>query len=336
MRITREMMLKVASDAVARQARAARGLLAAYLCGSLLDDEYLLGGTGDIDLVYVYTEPVLATREIVRLTDEVHLDIAHHYQKEYRDTRGLREHPWLGPALNSGRILYDPQHFLDFTQASVRGQFDRSDHVFKRARQQLDQARSIWLSYQMSPVHPEPEDLQAYLQALGCAANAVASISGPPLTDRRLLIQFPARAEALGKPGLYAGLLGLLGAPHLPEAVLGEWLLHWQAAYQAVPAAQAPIRLHPARLAYYANAFAALGDGPHPEAALWPLLRTWTLAAGLCPAGSSERRLWHQACDQLDLVGPAFAERIQGLDAYLDGIEETLETWARGNGAWEG
>jgi hypothetical protein len=335
MRITREMMLKVASETVARQARASHDLLGAYLCGSLLDDEYLLGGTGDIDLVYLHTEPVYLPREIVRLTDEVHLDIAHYHHKDYREPRSLREHPWLGPALNNCRILYDPQHFLDFTQASVRGQFDRADHVYKRASRELDQARAIWLSYQISPANPQPDDLLAYLHALGYAANAVAVISGPPLTDRRLLLQFPLRAEALGKPGLYAGLLGLLGAPNLPETGIGEWLPHWQAAYRAVPAEAAPARLHPARMAYYANALGVISTGPQPEAALWPLLRTWTMAAGLCPADSPERRVWHQACDQLDLVGPAFAGRLQALDAYLDVVDETLEAWARANGGWE-
>ena len=335
MRITRDMLLKVAGDTVARQSRAARGLLAAYLCGSLLEEDYLLGGTGDIDVVYIYTEPVETPREIISLTDEVHLDIAHYYQRDFRDTRGLREHPWLGPALNTCRILYDPQHFMDFTQASVRGQFDRSDHIYKRASQQLDQARSIWLQYQTSRVHPGPEDVQAYLQALGYAANAVASISGRPLTDRRFLLQFPNRAEAFGKPGLHAGLLGLLGAQHLPDGALDEWLDQWRAAYQAIPAAQADPHLHPARLAYYASAIASLGSGEQPETALWPLLRTWTMAVIYLPPDSPERRAWHQACDQLDLVGPSFAERIQALDAYLDVIEEDLEGWGRANGAWE-
>jgi hypothetical protein len=329
------MMLKVAGDAVGRQTRASRGLLAAYLCGSLLEEDYLLGGTGDIDLVYIYTEPVTVPREIFSLTDEVHLDIAHFYQKDFRDTRSLREHPWLGPALTTCRILYDPQHFMDFTQASVRGQFDRPDHTFKRASQLLDQARAIWLRYQMAPVHPQSEDVQAYLEALGYAANAVASLSGPPLTDRRFLLQFPSRAEALEKPGLYAGLLGLLGAPHLPEDALIDWLPQWQAAYHANPAGKARMRLHPARMAYYSNAISTLGAGPQPETALWLLLRTWTMAAGYCPADSQEQRAWHQACDQLDLVGPSFAERIQALDAYLDGIEEAMEDWGRANGAWE-
>jgi predicted nucleotidyltransferase len=335
MRITREMLLKVAGDAAARQARAQRGLLAAYLCGSLLEEDYLLGGTGDIDLVFIYTEPVERPREIVSLTDEVHLDLAHYYQRDFRDTRSLREHPWLGPALTTCRILYDPQHFMDFTQASVRGQFDRPDHIFKRASLQFDQARSIWLHYQMFRSNPGPEDVYAYLQALGYAANAVASISGPPLTDRRFLLQFPSRADALGKPGLYAGLVGLLGAPNLPEDVWGQWLPQWQAAYQAIPAAQADLRLHPARLAYYLSAISSLVSGPQPETALWPLMRTWTLAAGIHPPDSPEQRAWHRACDQLDLVGPSFKDRIQALDAYLDAIEEALEAWGRLNGAWD-
>jgi hypothetical protein len=230
---------------------------------------------------------------------------------------------------------------MDFTQASVRGQFDRPDHTYKRASQQLDQARSLWLRYQMSPVHPQPEDVGAYLQALGFAANAVASISGPPLTDRRFLLQFPGRAEALGKPGLHAGLLGLLGASNLPDGALDEWLPQWQAAYQTVPSAQASpaapvsLRLHPARYAYYSSAIASLSSGSQPETALWPLLRIWTMAAGYSSPDSRERRSWHQACDQLDLVGPSFAERIQALDAYLDAIEEDLEIWGRLNGVWE-
>ncbi len=335
MRITRDMMLKVARDAVARQSRASRSLLAACLCGSLLEEDYLLGGTGDIDLMYIYTEPITTPREVVHLTDEVHLDIAHYDQRAYRDTRSLREHPWLGPTLNSCRILYDPQHYMDFIQASVRGQFDRSDHIYKRASQLLDQARQTWLRYRSPPLRPQPEDLQAYLQALGYAANAIASLSGPPLTDRRFLRQFPERAEMAGRPGLHAGLLGLLGAPNLSEGALDEWLPQWRAAYQAIPVGQAPTRLHPSRMEYYASAFVALRDGPQPEAFLWPLLRTWTWVAGLFPAESRERRAWHQACDQLDLVGPAFAERIQALDAYLDGVEETLEGWARASGVWE-
>ena len=38
----------------------------------------------------------------------------------------------------SAQILHDPQHFLDFTQASVRGQFSQAEHVMARAGSQAD------------------------------------------------------------------------------------------------------------------------------------------------------------------------------------------------------
>ncbi len=336
MRVTRDTMLKIASETVDRRARASRDLMAAYLCGSVLGEDFLFGNSADIDLVFIYTDPVQPEREIVRLTDEVHLDIANHYHKDYRDTRRLRVHPWLGPALNSCKVLYDPQHFMDFTQASVRGQFDRSDHVFERARRQVEQARSIWLSYQMKSVDAGPQDVLSYLRAVEHTANAVASLSGPPLAERRFLLQFPGRAEAVGRPGLYAGLLGLLGAPNLPDGALAEWLDAWRNAYEAIPAGQAPARLHPDRLMYYLGALHTQISGTQPETSLWPLLRTWSMAVELLAADSSHANTWKAAFTQLGLAGAAFLGRLDALDAYLDVIDETLEEWARANGAWEG
>jgi len=357
MRITRDTLLKIAQDATARQARAQPDLLAAYLCGSLLEEEFLLGGTTDVDLAFVYTFRATSGREIVRLTDEVHLDILHHDQREYRDTRRLREHPWMGPTLSICKVLYDPQHFMDFTQASVRGQFDRPDHMYARVRHLAEAARQIWMGFRFQEIDAGPQEVAQYLQALEYAANAVASLNGFPLTERRFLPAFKHRAEAAGRPGLYPGLIGLLGLPNLGVApdqlarVLEDWLPDWQQAYQrvprppAVPAAQAgsePVgldreiaSLHPDRLYYYSDAFQAqLGTG-QAEAVLWPLLRTWTLAAQYCPPGSLELHAWRQALMRLGLAGLPFTGRVEALDAYLDGVDETLETWARANGGWQ-
>jgi hypothetical protein len=333
MRITRETLLKIAKDTVSLRARERHGLVAAYLCGSLLEDEYLLGGTGDIDLVLVHTDPVEAGREIVGLTDEIHLDIAHHYQGDYSQVRSLRTHPWLGPLLNSCKVIHDPQHFMDFIQASVRGQFDRADNSLGRARKQVEVARNIWLKHQGETFLVEPKDVEAYFRAVAHAVNAVAGLSGPPLTERRFLLQFPARAEAVNRQGLYPGLLGLLGAPRLSNGLLEQWLPFWKAAYQAIPVEQAPARLHPKRLQYYWGAYKAMLEGFQPEAALWVLLKTWTIAAGFFWAASPERQNWQQACGRLGLIGEGLAERYQALDAYLDLIEETLDAWGEANGA---
>lgn len=333
MRITQDTLLKIAQDTVERRARADRTLVAAYLCGSLLSEDYMLGGAADIDLVLIHIDAPPQEREIVSLTEEVHLDIAHHAQKLYRQARQLRPHPWIGPTLSTCKMLYDPQHFLDFTQASVRGQFDRADYVLQRSRQQADQARRIWLSYQTQPPAPGPQSVLGYLRAVGHAANAIASLNGAPLTERRLLMGFPERAAAIGRPGLHAGLLGLLGAAYLETSSLAAWLHEWRAAYCAVPPEKAPPRLHPGRLLYYQRAFEALINSAAPQAVLWPLLRTWSLATLLLPVGSAEWQAWQRTFEQLDLLDVASSERLGALDAYLDQVEETLEDWARQSGA---
>jgi hypothetical protein len=333
MRITPEVLLKLAKDTVSNRARSERNLLAAYLQGSLLGEQPLLGNTADIDLCFIHNDEVAVEREIVRLTDEVHLDIAHHPHTLYRQPRKLRLHPWLGPNLYGCKILHDPQHFLDFTQASIRGQFFHPDNVLGRVRPQLEHARQIWMGFHETGVASGPGDALHYLRALEHAANAVAGLSGPPLTERRFLIGFSGRAEAVRRPGLYAGLLGLLGAPAVDAETLHGWLPAWRAMYTALTADQAPARLHSSRLPYYERAIEAILGAERPLDALWPLWHTWSLAANLLPAGSPQREAWNLAGERLGLLGAAFIERVTALDAYLDTVEEMLDAWARENGA---
>jgi hypothetical protein len=339
MRINRETLLRIADDTIAQRARKERGLLSAYLTGTLLGDDYLLGGTGDIDLAFIHLDPPAEAREIVRLTDEIHMDIAHYEQKEFRRARELRLHPWLGPTIFNCKVLYDPQHFLDFTQASVRGQFNRAETVLGRARSQAGHARQIWQAFALADPavgdreKPEPDELSKYLRAVDHAANAIASLSGPPLTERRMLLDFPQRAAAVGRPGLYPAFLGMLGAPNVDAAIIRSWLPDWQWAYDGIPAGQAPARLHPHRRLYYQRAIESLLNSPQPQAALWPMLRTWTLAASLLPESAPGRVAWVDACQRLGLAGEDFNERVRALDAFLDMVEETLERWAAENGA---
>lgn len=335
MRITREFILKFVQETVERRNRAGRDLQAAFLCGSFLSEDYLIGGAGDVDLVLVHNDSPALQREIVRLTDDLHLDISHQDQRDYRDTRRLRIDPWIGPALNTCKIIHDPQHFLDFVQASVRGQFERSDHIYSRARPQMDRARERWFALADIPKGEDIHFVQEYLSAVGGAANAVASLSGPPLTERRLLLEFENRAQAIEFPGLYAGLLGLLGAPNLDQDKLSAWLPEWEQAFDAAQEEGAPVRLTNHRQSYYRNAFYALAESGHPASILWLLLTTWTDLAAVLPEESPRRESWQQALEHLGLVGKTRKQRIAALDAYLDLVEETLENWARKNGAWE-
>lgn len=333
MRITKATLLKIARDTATQRSRSDRDVMAIYLHGSVLENDPILGGTADIDLVFVHSSGALLPREIQRLTDEVHLDIAHHDYKEYRQTRALRVHPWMGPTIFGCKILYDPQHFMDFTQASVRGQFDRPDYVLARARDLSEHARQMWFSLNDLKVEPGLEQVHLYLRAVEHIANAVASLSGSPLTERRFLMQFAERAKAVNRSGLYAGLLGLLGAPNVAGEQLLSWLPDWQSAYDSIPAGEVPPRLQPVRRLYYQRAFEKILRGDKPHNALWPLLRTWTSAVAFSPQEATVRQAWSESLRALDLLGPRFSQRVVALDAFLDTVEEILDDWGRTSGA---
>jgi hypothetical protein len=333
MRLDKENLLNLTRDFVAERTRSDYRILAVFLCGALLGEEYLLGGTADIDLIFIHIIDVPFKREVVRLADEVHLDIAHHTQEEYSRPHQLRSHPWLGPTLFECKPLHDPRHFIDFTQAGVRGQFDRPDYVLARARSQAEHARQIWSSLTLASTEPGPKELEIYLRSVNHAANAIALLSGPPLTERRFLIGFPRKAEAVGRPGLFPGLLGLLGGPNVEVDDLRLWFPSWQETLAALPQSECPPTLHPDRRLYYLRAFEAILEMEEPRAVLWPLLSTWTQAALVLPADAPQQEAWRSAFQYLGLAGAGFGERLAALDAYLDLVEETLADWAKQTGA---
>ncbi len=335
MRITRELLLKLATQTVEERVRSSRDVMTVYLIGSLLGDQPLLGGCTDIDLVFVHTSAPLKEHEIVPISPEVHLDIAHHSQSLYNHPRHLREHPWLGAAIYANPLLlHDTQHWFEFTQSSVGAQFYRPDYVMVRARQQAEEARRLWADMQSGAASPNSNAVHTYLRSVGAAANAVSILSGEPLTERRFLMLFPERAEAIHRPGLAAGLLDLLGGETTEPELLRSWLPHWEAALQAVgQAADFPTRLDPARLAYYQRGIAALLENDPPLNALWPLLTTWSLAMDWLPPESPHHAAWEEARAALHLEAASFSERLSSLDAYLDNVEETLDAWAQENGA---
>jgi hypothetical protein len=332
MRITPALLNKIARDTVAQRTRHDRSILAVYLSGSLFSGNPLLGGTADIDLFIIHNEPVSPEREIQRMTDEVHLDIAHHARDDYHQARNLRLHPWLGYSIINCNIMYDPQHFMDFTQASVRGQFSQPEVVMSRVQGSAENARQIWLALHDSGAEPQIEQVGQYLLAVRQAANAVACLSGPPLTDRRFLVRFPDRAAAVGWSGLYPGLVGLLGGAQLEVEHLEAFLQTWVAAFRAIPPEKAPPRLDPNRFAYYQRAFEKILSSDQPQDVLWPLLRTWMESVELLPEGAPEVESWHEAFRGLGLLGQGFSEKVAALDAYLDNVEELLDEWGQTRG----
>lgn len=334
MRVTRPILLKIAEDTVAQRVKAERNLLAAYLTGSVArEGDPVLGGTADIDLVFVHEYDHPIAREIVRLTEDVHLDILHHTRRDYSQVRELRVHPHMGPVIYGCQILHDPRHFLDFAQASVRAQFFRADTVLQRARTQLDAARQVWFTFQFYDAQPGFEEVRRYLNAVANAAGAVASLGGGVLSERRYLSEFFNFATQVGKPGLYAGLLGLLGTVSTSKETITAWLTEWEQGYLALgQSSNSPAGLHPYRLLYYKKAMGTLLESERPMDTIWPLLHTGLEIVETLPEASSFRQTWENVFSQLGLLGNNFQDRIQALDAYLDLIDETLEKWGANQG----
>jgi hypothetical protein len=330
MRITREMLIRIAKETAQKRALSDPGLVAAYLTGSLRSENPFLGNSTDIDIVLVHTGKTKIRREIVPLTPEIHLDIIHNPRSEYEKPKELRTNPWLGPELYDPLPLYGTQHFFEFVQAGVRAGYDEPANVLRRARRNAEHARQVWSGLQISQ-EIGPDRLLSYLKSVNHAANAIALLKGGPLSERRFMFQFQERAAAAEAPGLANGLLGLLGGNQVDTATLGDLPTEWEKTFvEASSRNQVDASIAAPRLAYYKQAFQTMLAGEFPHTVLWPLIHTWTLSAAALP--SADQSSWQAACETFGLTGEPFNERLEGLDHFLDSIEEILENMAASQG----
>ncbi len=324
MRITRETLLRIARETVQKRALSDPALVAAYLTGSLRTESPFLGGTTDVDIVFVHREAPAVRRECQPITPEFSLDILHNPRSDYDHPKELRLHPWLGPELYDPMPLYTGQeHFFEFVQAGVRDKYNEPGNIAERARRNAQHARQLWQEL-LTRQDEWPALFRTYLKSINHAANAIALLSGAPLSERRFLLQFPERAAAAGRPELTGSLLEMLGANDADLEALKACLTAWEKDFlEAAGRPKVEARIAAPRLAYYKKACEALLESESPQAILWPLLLTWTLAAQALPPGRQET--WESACKGLGLIGPAFEENLSRLDKFLDIVEEKLE-----------
>ena len=334
MRITKEMLQKTTRDTVTVRIKTEKDLVAAYLVGSVLNDNPVLGGQVDIDLVLVHANQPAIPREIVRVYDEVHLDISHHSQSLYLQPRELRVNPWLGYAIQDHpQLLYDVRHWFEFTQASVGSQFYRPDHAAGRSRCLSEQARNLWTTlHQAKKSHAER--IKLYLKALVYAGNALAVLSGPPLTIRRFSTLLPERFEAIGQTELLNGFYYLTGITEVSPDDVNHMLPLWEKAYQlAGQQENYPIELHPLRKDYYLKAMQSLLEEADPNSIAILLLRTWNKAICTTLSTTPEYDSWLQSMNQFHLGKDDFSDRLNALDHFLDRLDEAIDKWSFENGA---
>jgi len=328
MRVTRESLIRIAKETTQERAFNDRDIIAAYLTGSLVSNEIdpLLGGTTDIDIIFVHATEPKHRREFVRLTPDFHVDLGHRAKSEFKRPRELRLDPWLGWEMYDPMLLFEREKFFEFVQAGLRAgfEFNAPAPALRRSRALLAHGRQIWRDLLEIEDIVKPIDVVKYIKSLYHAVNAVAELSGPPLHERRLLLEFPSRAEAAQRPGMTAGLYGLLGASNLDAVTINAWLPEWKSAFEvATESSRVDPRIHPARLNYYEKSIQAMLSGDNPRAALWSLLQTWALAADVLPDNAIDS--WRSACGQLGLNAIGIEEHVNALDHFLDGVEGLLD-----------
>jgi hypothetical protein len=323
MQITRENLIRIAKETAEKCAFSDPNLVAAYLTGSLRTNDPFIGNATDVDIVFIHAGEPKIRREIIPLTPEIHLDMIHNPRRLYEKPKELRINPWLGPELYDPLPLYGTRHFFEFVQAGVRDRYNEPASVQARSHQLAQAARQTWSSLQTGLAHGPPQVLD-YLKAISLAANAVAILSGAPLAERRFLLQFPARARAAGQPDLAAALLSLLGANSVDGTTMAGFLPEWEKTFlEAAGRPDVDNRIAAARLGYYKLAFEATMKGELPQAMLWPMLLTWTLAVSVLPPLWELR--WRSACGLLGLDEASFKLRLAGLDHFLDDVEAIIE-----------
>jgi predicted nucleotidyltransferase len=335
MRVTRESLIRIAKETAQERAFNERGIIAAYLTGSLVSPETdpILGGTADIDIIFVHADEPKHRREFVKLTPDFHLDISHRAKAEFKRPRELRLDPWLGWEMYDPMLLFERERFFEFVQAGLRAgfEFNAPAPALQRSRILLSHGRGIWRDLLEVGDIVAPKDLAHYMKSIYHAVNAVAELSGPPLQERRLMLEFADRAETAQRPDMNARLTDLLGASDLDPSVISEWVPEWKLAFEAaMEDSRVDLRIHPARVNYYEKAIRAMLAGETPRAALWPLLQTWALAVDVLPDHALDE--WRSACEQLRLTTPGFEEQVNGLDQFLDEVEALLDELATQHG----
>lgn len=328
MRINQEMLIKIAKEHVAKRVRREKDIVAVYLTGSVSDGDPLLGGSTDIDLIFVHKEEPPLKREVLRVTYEISLDIEHHHQSFYTYHRRLRQNPWIGFALcNHQNILLDQDHWLEFIQASVSARFDSPENVYKRSKQFAEKARALWFDLN-DPQEIDWEDwITLYFKTVGAAANAIACLNGPALTTRRFMLDFTSRAETLERLPLVGELTRLLGNENMNEELFNEWRKIWAETIEAANEKEnCPPNIAKVRKAYFLQSIDAMAESGTLHAVLWPMLETWQQALS-CLEDEEYHQRWQEFLKALDFQKENKEELLSNVDQFIDQAERLLEDY---------
>ena len=326
MRVTRDILLNLARENAAKLTAKDRGIACVFIAGSLLEKDPFLGGVTDIDLFCIHDRPVTTPREIIRITSDVHLDVAHYQQEDFTPARKLRTDPWLGSILARGPlVLHDSLHWFDFIRSTATAQFNAAENVADRVRAFLAPARLGWQALTDESIPQGNKRTLALLEVIRNTANAAAVFTGTPLTVRRLFLDLPARCHKAGLEEVAGSLEQSFTNDTVTDDNWGEWFAAWESAYDELNQLGKPSApFNTPRRNYYLKPIKALA-GERPAAALWMLLFTFSRISADLPKTEAPFKAWTNLVKQLTLDGKNIPTRLELLDSALDRLEESLE-----------
>jgi len=339
MLITQDLLIDITKDYINRLLRQNNDIVACYLTGSVLGDQAFIGGSTDIDLVVVHKEDPPAPREIRRVKSNISLDIVHHHQSLYTFHRRMRQDSWLGYALrNHDGIIYDTDHWLEYIQAGVDAQFDSPENTHARALKFADDARRYWFALDDDDETPFSDWLDLFFKSVDNACNAVATLSGPGLTQRRFLLDFPARAEAVNQMPLVGDLARLIGNDKISVDFYNQWRPVWETRLvECSQSPHCPPNLHKARKAYFLDCCDALAQSDNLFAVLWPMTVTWRQIAQCSRVGLDEDDTteteattdWLSFASQIGFEPAQKNIKIRELGHFIEKVQNILEDYQR-------
>jgi hypothetical protein len=334
--LDQQTLLRLARDYAARKASERPSLRSALLVGSVARAEPPLGDAVDLDVVLVDDAPPEVRTELVRLSDFVLVDTVYVTPADYADRKALRVHHFNAPMLNDALPLHDPRHYFDLVQAAIRAPYNRSDHIYARARSACTAAARSFENLLPFTEDKVPEtvsfdQLSHFHETLYLAGLAAILLTGQPEAagPRKFMARFEAAARKLGNPELYSTFLNALGGTEMPpatvEALVNDWLILYRAANQR--GAAAPF-IHPLKRGYYERGLRALIAEGHVINTLWLLEHSMAACVnGLDPlpeAWLNFQRLMGKENGQ-QFAGQGF----RGAGQLLALVDETLVAWAR-------
>lgn len=332
MKLTNELLNKVALDFVKEKAENDYSIKSIALFGSLLKEDAIIQNSADIDL-FVLESYGAYRREIVELTEDIHLDIEYAPLEDFQQTVGLRKMPYKGYLIYGCKPLYDPEHVLDFVQAGVRGNFFAPENVFARVNTLLGGVRDQWLKYQMTKHVREEEFAKFFIGLIHDTLQSIVLFEEQPLGTRRMLVDFPTFAKKAGDASLFADVLKLLGVAGMSVEDLRAWIEDWSFDFDSIqdlPKVEANIAA--AKKNYYLRAIEEQLDSDVPFAAAWPLLVTWVDVYTYGEMRARKDFKWEATAKKLGFVEDNFANKMKEFDVFLDKVEEIFSNWKNENG----